>query len=183
MDWAEKRVEPLRCTIETGLSLPPSLSSSVVKFLLFDVAAPALGRLGLTHLVMCGTKFCDWFAWLRPNCDIRPVSPAAAFVLCRCWDMALFMKKATLTSYRPPRSTTIMLPSAACSCDYGFHQRSVAGDVLADSVSQAKKSPGLTRSARVQSHLPKQLSRSETSLKLMQSSLCSLNSFSSLATF
>ena len=97
--------------------------------------------------------------------------------------MAEFMKKATLTSYKPPLSTTIMFPSPACSFDEGFHQRRVAGDVLADSVSHARKSPGLTRSARVHYHLPKQLSRSDTSLKLMQSSLCSLNSLRSLATF
>lgn len=76
-----------------------------------------------------------------------------------------------------------MLPSPACSFDDGFHHRRVDGLVLADSVSQARKSPGLTRSALVQSHLPKQLSRRDASLNPMQSSLCILNSLSSLATF
>ena len=55
--------------------------------------------------------------------------------------------------------------------------------MFADSVSQAKKSPGLTRSALVQSHRPKQLSLSDASLKLMQSYLWSLNCLRSYATF
>ena len=118
-----------------------------------------------------------------PNCDVRAYPAAFWVVLCRFYDMAELMKKATLTSYSPPRSTTIMLPSPWCSCDDGFHQRRLFGEVFADSVSQARKSPGLTRSALVQSHRPKQLSLSEASKKLVQSYLWSLNCLRNYATF